>query len=293
MTKQPVAPAPARRWTARRLAVIAVTVLLVGTWTTVTTLWDVWGSLGRSITMLLLAYAIPVILLAVFAGDVDGRSDFLDAWREGTNGERFRRAPVGVGRVTSGTPRRVSEWSSEERSVYAVDLEVTGAHGERFRSEMRFVSHEYGTERMRPLPFPEPRAGLLLPVRYLPDEPARVEFDRSSTDHLAGQAALDRLMLNDAVVTDRKLDVARRGIATHAVVRALAATGQIAEGMPQLELELAVSRPDGLVFSQRLTRYVPDQSLGWLQVGRVLRVRYLPEFEDTMLLELPDVPGLL
>ncbi|MFB7761345.1 hypothetical protein ACWD33_06370 [Streptomyces xiamenensis] len=218
-----------------------------------------------------------IVLSALSAGAFARR--LLSAYGAGGNSARMRKEGLlGVGTVLSARPAGVE---INGRPVLRVALSVLGARDETFEAYAKVALGPMdGTQLVRP--------GAMLPVRYLPGhrpgEVVQVEIDFSG-DTAEAQAAINRAMVKRGLTTERRLDIAARGVAAQAVVRALEVTGAVRDGMAELALELVVTNPgDGSTFPATVRRFLPADAVPKVQVGRMVRVHYLPGAEDEVVL---------
>ncbi|MFD8243868.1 hypothetical protein [Nocardia sp. NPDC059691] len=219
--------------------------------------------------------ALPIIALTlipiVFAFTGEGILSALT----GRNSAEFRDGLTGLGTVRS--VRQTGVTVNDQPQVH-VEFSVEGSDGKIFHSSAKMI-----------VPLTELallRAGVVLPVRYLPGRTDKVEVDLSG-DAAAAQHAMNESLIRKGITTRHKLDIAERGIATQAVVQSLSVTGNIRDGHSEVELGLVVTRPDGSSFATRVTKFLAPASVGHVQVGRVLRAHYLPENESEVVIALP------
>ncbi|MGW7293220.1 hypothetical protein ACWGIB_12660 [Streptomyces xiamenensis] len=218
-----------------------------------------------------------IVLSSLGAGALARR--VLGTHGAGGNSAKMRKEGLlGVGTVLSARPTGVE---INGRPVLRVALSVLGARDETFEAYAKVTLGPMdGTQLVRP--------GAMLPVRYLPGhrpgEVVRVEIDFSG-DTAQAQAAINRAMVKRGVTTERRLDIAARGVAAQAVVRALEVTGTVRDGMAELALELVVTNPgDGSTFPATVRRFLPADAVPRVQVGRMVKVHYLPGAEDEVVL---------
>ncbi|MEU1547523.1 hypothetical protein [Nocardia sp. NPDC005745] len=219
--------------------------------------------------------ALPIIALTlvpmVFAFTGEGIMSALT----GRNSAEFRDGLTGLGTVRS--VRQTGVTVNDQPQVH-VEFSVEGADGKTFHSSAKMI-----------VPFTELallRAGVVLPVRYLPGRTDKVEVDLSG-DASAAQRAMNESLIRKGITTRHKLDIAERGIATQAVVQSLSVTGAIRDGHSEVELGLVVTRPDESSFTTRVTKFLAPASVAQVQVGRILRAHYLPENESEVVIALP------
>ncbi|MFR9771030.1 hypothetical protein [Nocardia sp. SC052] len=219
--------------------------------------------------------ALPIIALTlipiVFAFTGEGILSALT----GRNSAEFRDGLTGLGTVRS--VRQTGVTVNDQPQVH-VEFSVEGSDGKIFHSSAKMI--------VRLTELALLRAGVVLPVRYLPGRTDKVEVDLSG-DAAAAQHAMNESLIRKGITTRHKLDIAERGIATQAVVQSLSVTGNIRDGHSEVELGLVVTRPDGSSFATRVTKFLAPASVGHVQVGRVLRAHYLPENESEVVIALP------
>lgn len=223
------------------------------------------------IVLLVIAGCVIPIATAVFAFS---RADVLGALT-GRNSAAFRDALVGVGTVTG---VRQTGMTVNDQPQVRIDFSVEGADGRTFASHAKMIVPLTELALLQP--------GVVLPVRYRPDRTDKVEVDRSG-DRAAAQAAYNESMIRKGVTTKAKLDIAQRGVAAKAVVQALNVAGEIRDGNSKIALDLTVTRPDGSTFPTRVEKYVPPRGVQYVQIGRVVDVRYLPADERDVVLVIP------
>lgn len=212
-----------------------------------------------------------VIAAMVFAFTGEG---ILEAFT-GNNSPEFRTAPVGLGTVVS--VAQTGTYINEQPQV-RVEFEVEAADGKTFTSHAKMIVPLTELALLQP--------GVVLPVRYLPDKPEKVQVDMSG-DAAAAQQVFDEAMVRKGFTTRANLDIAARGVRAQAVVRSLDVPGQIRDGRTRIDLGLVVTRPDGTTFETTTGKFLPPSSVGHVQVGRIIEVRYLPDNEQEVVLALP------
>ncbi|WP_329064072.1 hypothetical protein [Streptomyces sp. NBC_01429] len=193
----------------------------------------------------------------------------------GRNTAAFRSAPLGVGTVTGS---RATGMTLNDQPELRVELMVQRADGTSFASYARMVVPVTDLPLVRP--------GAVFPVRYLPGRTDKVELDLSG-DVVGAQGALNEAMVRQGVTTRENLEIAERGVAAQAVVRSLDVQGEMRGGNPKLVIGLAVTRPDGSMYTTGVEKYLPPRFVRQVQVGCVVSVRYLPENESALVLALP------
>ncbi|WP_227997629.1 hypothetical protein [Nocardia australiensis] len=219
--------------------------------------------------------ALPIIALTVvpivFAFSGDG---IMQAFN-GANSSAFRNGRIGIGTIKS---FRQTGLTVNDQPQVRIEFSVEGMDGKIFDSAAKMIVPLTELALLQP--------GVVLPVRYLPDRTDKVEVDRSG-DPAAAQRAMNESMIRKGFTTRGKLDIAARGIATQAVVQSLSVPGEIRDGHTKIELGLAVTRPNGTTFSTRAEKFLPPAAIANVQVGRILRVHYLPENEQEVVIALP------
>ncbi|WP_067541218.1 hypothetical protein [Nocardia crassostreae] len=219
-----------------------------------------------------LALPIIAITLAPFAFAFTG--DGILSALTGANSSEFRNAPIGLGTVES---FRHTGVTLNDQPQVRIEFRVEGSDGKSFPAHAKMIVPLTELALLRP--------GVVLPVRYLPGRTDRVEFDLSG-DTTAAQQAMNAAMLRKGFTTPAKLDIAARGIPAQAVVRSLSVPGEIRDGHTRLDLTLLVTRPDGTAFEAHTEKFLPPAGVSQVQIGRVIKVRYLPENEREVVLVL-------
>lgn len=193
----------------------------------------------------------------------------------GRNSAAFRTGPVGIATVTS---VRQTGVSVNDQPQVRLELTVEGADGHTFDSHAKVIVPLTELALFRP--------GVVLPVRYLPGRTDEVEIDRSG-DHTAAQSAWNETMIRRGLTTPAKLDIAARGTPAQAVVQSLSVPGEIRDGYTKVALDLAVTRPDGTTFTTHTEKFLPPAGIDLVQIGRIVKVHYLPADEQDVVLTLP------
>ena len=187
----------------------------------------------------------------------------------------FRDAPIGIGTITA--VQRTGMMVNYQPQLQ-INMTAQTADGHIFDSTARQVVDLVQLSSIVP--------GAALPVRYLPGRTDLVEIDRSG-DSAQAQAVLNEVRKRSGLVTDHELDIATRGVPTNAVVTAVRPTGQIVHGNPRMSIMLMVNRPDGSAYETTVEKIIPAQLVGYIQVGRVIDVHFLPGYEMDVVLSLP------
>ncbi|MBV6762242.1 hypothetical protein [Rhodococcus opacus] len=229
---------------------------------------DALSWVGPQIIWPIVAVSVVVVCFAV-------TGDSVLAAFTGRNSAAFRDGAVGIGTVRS---VHQTGMTLNDQPEVRIDLSVEGDDGKMFESHARMIVPLTELALLRP--------GVVLPVRYLPGHTDKVEIDRSG-DAASAQEALNRSMIRQGVTTPGKLDIAARGIPAQAVVQSLSVPGEIRNGNSKVELRLAVTRPDGTTFTTRVEKFMPPRTVGYVQVGRVVTVHYLPGNEQEVVIALP------
>lgn len=219
--------------------------------------------------------ALPIIALTITPMAFAFTADSIVTGLTGRNTARFRGGQVGIGTVRA---VRHTGVTLNDQPQLRIDLSVEGADGKTFDSTATLVVPLHEMSLLRP--------GVVLPVRYLPHRIDKVEIDLSG-DHRAAQEAMYAADIRKGFTTRAKIDIAEHGIPAQGVVQTLSVTGEVRDGRPKVALGLIVTRPDGSTFSTRTEKYVPPTAVGEVQVGRVLRVHYLPQDESEVVISLP------
>ncbi|WP_040799829.1 hypothetical protein [Nocardia higoensis] len=232
-----------------------------------------WANGYLALPILAVVAVSTVFTFTSLAGGLFG-GDLLAAFTGGNTGE-FRDALVGIGTVKS-----VGETGVQvnDRPMVRIDFSVEGADGAVFPASARMVVPLTELSLLRP--------GVVLPVRYLPHRPGKVQVDLSGNS-VAAQQVMNQSMLRKGFTTQAKLDIAARGIAAQAVVQSLDVPGEIRDGYTKVVLGLAVTRPDGSMFSTRAEKFLPPAGVANVQVGRIVQVHYLPGNETDVVLSVP------
>ena len=188
----------------------------------------------------------------------------------GQNSRAFRDAPVGIGTIEGIS--QTGTYINEQPQV-RIDLSVEAADGKTFQSHAKLVVPLTDLAALRP--------GVVIPVRYLPDRLERVEIDLSA-DSAAGQDAYTQSLIRKGLTTPELVAVARNGVRAQGVVRDMRVPGDVREGWTQVVLDVAVTRPDGSMFTTETTKFIAPNEIGNIQVGKVLDVRYMPDNESVI-----------
>ncbi|WP_306370442.1 hypothetical protein [Nocardiopsis sp. CC223A] len=106
------------------------------------------------------------------------------------------------------------------------------------------------------------------------------------------QAGAVAVMLRAGLTTPRALEIAAHGIAAQGVITEVRPTGNLVDGNPEMDVEVAVTRPDGGVFHTRTVKRLPARLSTSLQAGRVVTVHYIPGREDEITIQTPANPGV-
>jgi hypothetical protein len=193
----------------------------------------------------------------------------------GQNSRAFRDAAIGIGTVEGVS--QTGTYINEQPQV-RIDLSVETADGETFQSHAKLIVPLTDLAAIRP--------GVVLPVRYLPDRLDRVELDLSA-DSAAAQEAYTQSMIRKGLTTPEMVAVARNGVRAQGVVRNMAVPGDVRHGWTRVVLDVAVTRPDGSMFTTETTKYMAPNEIGNIQVGKVLDVRYMPDNESVIAFSRP------
>lgn len=223
--------------------------------------------------------ALPIIALTVvpiifvFTGAGFFGEGIMAAFT-GDNSSAFRDGLVGIGTIKSFGQTGLTV---NDQPQIRIEFSVEGVDGKIFDSHATMIVPLTELALLQP--------GVVLPVRYLPDRTDKVEVDRSG-DMSAAQRAMNESMIRKGFTTKAKLDIAERGITAQAVVRSLSVPGEIRNGHSKIELGLVVTRPDGTTFTTNVDKFLAPASVAQVQVGRILRVHYLPENEQEVVIAL-------
>jgi len=268
---------------ALRIAVVAAAVLAIGfyLWHGLTyqpsSPWEpevvAWAN-GYTALPILAVVAVGMVFTftSVFGGLVGG--DVLSALTGGNTGE-FRDALTGIGTVQA-----VGETGIQvnDQPMVRIDFSVEGVDGKVFPASARMVVPLTELSLLRP--------GVVLPVRYLPHRPGKVQLDLSGNS-VEAQRVMNQSMIRKGFTTQAKLDIAARGIVAQAVVQSLAVPGEIRDGHSKVQIGLVVTRPDGSTFATRTEKFLPPVAVSNVQVGRIVQVHYLPGNEQEVVLAIP------
>ncbi|WP_067678178.1 hypothetical protein [Nocardia miyunensis] len=229
---------------------------------------DALGWVGWQMALPIMALTIVPIVFA-FSGE-----GITQAFT-GRNSAAFRDGPVGIATVTS---VRQTGVSVNDQPQVRLDLTVEDAEGHTFDSHAKIIVPLTELALLRP--------GVVMPVRYLPGRTDKVEIDRSG-DHTATRNAWNATMIRRGLTTPAALDIAARGTPAQAVVQSLSVPGEIRDGHTKVDLDLAVTRPDGTTFTTHTEKYLAPASVDLVQIGRIVKVHYLPADEQNVVLTLP------
>lgn len=252
-----------------RSAAVAFLVLAVGYY-----LWhgltgdDVFAWVGPQMALPIIGLTLVPIVFA-FTGE-----GIMSAFT-GRNSAAFRTGLVGLGTVTA---VRQTGLTVNDQPQLRIDLAVEGVDGTTFDSHAKMIVPLTELALLRP--------GVVVPVRYLPGRTDKVEIDRSG-DMSQAQNAMNEAMIRQGITTRDKLDIAARGITAQAVVQSLNVPGEIRNGHSKVNLGLAVTRPDGTTFTTTVDKFLAPGSVGYVQVGRIVTVHYLPEDEQEVVIAIP------
>lgn len=217
----------------------------------------------------LISIAAVEFTFSVFAGE--GLMSALT----GRNSKEFRDAAIGIGTIQG--VRQTGTYINEQPQV-RIDLIVETADGATFPSHAKLVVPLTDLAAVRP--------GAIVPVRYLPERQDRVELDLSG-DSVAAQAVYNQSMIRKGLTTPEMIAVADNGVRAQGVVRNMNVPGDVRHGWPRVVLDVAVTRPDGSMFTTQTTKYMAPNTMGNIQVGRVVDVRYMPGNESVIAFSMP------
>jgi hypothetical protein len=193
----------------------------------------------------------------------------------GQNSRAFRDAAIGIGTIQGVS--QTGTYINEQPQV-KIDLSVETADGKTFQSHAKLVVPLTDLAAVRP--------GVVIPVRYLPDRLDRVELDLSD-DMAAAQEAYTQSMIRKGLTTPEMVAVARNGVRAQGVVRNMTVPGDVRHGWTRVVLDVAVTRPDGTMFTTETTKFIGPNEIGNIQVGKVLDVRYMPDNESVIAFSRP------
>ncbi|MGX1771595.1 hypothetical protein ACWIGW_05730 [Nocardia brasiliensis] len=217
---------------------------------------------------------LPILALTLVPTVFAFTGEGIAAAFTGRNSAAFRNGLLGLGTIRSVGQTGMTV---NDQPQVRIEFAVEGADGKNFVATAKMIVPLTELALLQP--------GVVLPVRYLPDRTDKVEVDLSG-DTAQAQQAMNESMIRKGITTRHKLDIAERGIATQAVVRSLSVTGEIRDGHSKIALGLVVTRPDGSSFSTLVEKFLAPSSVGQVQVGRILRVHYLPEAEHEVVIAL-------
>ncbi|MEV0051373.1 hypothetical protein AB0H34_12845 [Saccharopolyspora shandongensis] len=191
----------------------------------------------------------------------------------------FSNAPIGGDRKFRGAPIGRATVESVRRTGLTVNdtpqlelrVQVDTADGASFASTTRLLVDLTELGAVKP--------GLVLPVRYLPGQPARGVAVVRDAPQQEVQEALNTIQLAKGEITPLQHEIGTRGVDAQAVVMSMAPTGEIRDGKSVLDLTVRITRPDGGTFDIRQDRPVLSRVVDEMQPGKILRVRYLPSDE--------------
>ncbi|WP_280421575.1 hypothetical protein [Nocardia carnea] len=219
--------------------------------------------------------ALPIIaftaVVMVFAFTASGIVTALT----GHNTGEFRDAPLGLGTVRAFAHTGVT---LNDQPQIRIEFSVEGADGKVFDATAKAIVPLTELALLAP--------GVVLPVRYRPDRPGVVQLDLSG-DTAAAQRVMNESLIRKGFTTPEKVDIAARGIAAQAVVQSLTVPGEIRDGYSKVQVGLAVTRPDGSIFTTVSEKFLPPASIGNVQVGRIVTAHYLPANEREVVLAIP------
>lgn len=162
-----------------------------------------------------------------------------------------------------------------ENPVLLLRLQVATETRETFASTARQLVGLHEMHLMNP--------GMQLLVRYRDEDRREVAVDPNPD-----QETFDRLRVLHGLVSERLVDIARRGTQTQAVVVGMRPTGQLRGGDPEIELDLAFTT-DALERREvTVTRFIASRLVHLVQTGAAVDVRYLSSEPDEVVLALPN-----
>ncbi|MER7083149.1 hypothetical protein SAMN02982929_02039 [Saccharopolyspora kobensis] len=191
----------------------------------------------------------------------------------GVRAKQFRGAPIGIGTVVAVRPTglRVNDQPQLE-----FELDVDTEDGTTFRASARQIVpvHEAGAV----------RAGVKMPVRYLPESADGKVVLATDASQAELQAAFNRIRVATGEMTAHQLDIAERGVRGRAVVLSAQPTGEIQRDRAVIRIELRVTRADGTAFDVVQEKALAPEFLPKTQPGMVIDVIYLPHDESEVVL---------
>ncbi|TCO59689.1 hypothetical protein [Actinocrispum wychmicini] len=186
----------------------------------------------------------------------------------------FRGAPIGMGTVVA---MGRTGLSINDQPQLLITLDVDTPDGRSFRAQAKQLVDVIDMQAVQP--------GSLLPVRYVPGL-NKVVIATDAPQHEL-QQAFDRIRLAKGLVTPRQLQIAEHGVETRAVVLSMAPTGEIRGGRAVAALGMRVTRPNGSVFDLVQEKTLAPEMVAHVQLGAVVRVRYLPQDESEVVILVP------
>jgi hypothetical protein len=103
----------------------------------------------------------------------------------------------------------------------------------------------------------------------------------------AAQEVYDQSMIRKGLTTPEMLAVARQGVRAQGVVRNMTVPGDVRHDWTRVVLDVAVTRPDGSMFTTETTKFIAPHEIGNIQVGKALDVRYMPDNESVIAFSRP------
>lgn len=178
----------------------------------------------------------------------------------------FQSAPLAIGTLVSS---RATGSSVNDQPQVELVLDVETATGDTFRGTARTIVNQAELAQLSP--------GRTFAVRHLESGRLAVDPDASAEEL---QQSLYASRVARGLLTPQQVEVATRGTDATAVVMQMRPTGEISHGHAVLHLELRVTRLDGTTFDAVRDMPIPSASVGELQTGKLVEVRYLPSDES-------------
>ncbi len=183
---------------------------------------------------------------------------------------RRRTSPVSRS-VAVGTVRAVADSADP-----LVVVEVESVNGQRFTGRL---CHRQGDPAVSAL-----RPGVILLVSFDPQARDRLSL---ADDVVAVRADAARTLMRNGLLTSDQMDLIRHGTRSAGVVTGMRATGDVGDGLREVELDVMVSRRGGGQFPAHETTVVPASQLPRVAPGSIIDAYYRPSDESTIAVCLP------
>jgi len=130
------------------------------------------------------------------------------------------------------------------------------------------------------------QAGAMLPIRYDKDNPQNIVIE-GKVDPAEHQAAFEKQMIAQGLLSQESLDIARNGTKTQGVVLSSSPTGNIVNGWGEMSLDVRVTRPNNSgTFDTTVIKAIPPAMLAKVLPGAVLNVYYMSYNEQKIVIEM-------